>query len=279
MKGEHTMQNNNMFTNYYQPYQQGTNQMYNNQATQVKMTELDPKDVKLLQDSNMNQFTLDVSEIDMIRAACPHRKNGQYTLDETIDGEMKCSICGSKFNMVQATAEEVRMKVKEVNDILQSTKAMHLEMPIAVLKEFMPIIEMLNKVPKLHEIATSTFQKYDYNVHQGAGNSYGFGMLANLMGGGFGMPMNQGMQMNPGMMNQGQPMYGQPMYGQPMYGQPMGNYNQQMQGQQPGVNPFGMQGGDPTMGQQVNQNGQMQNPVQPQSENGQKLESTKSYGQ
>ena len=250
---------------------------YNQQPQQrAQMTELEKEDYNILQNGLRNDLVLDLTEYEMARGSCPHRRGGDFKLTPTADGLSKCSICNETFNLVEVTEDEVKLKVLELIDILQSIKTLNVEMPINVLKEFMPIIEYLKKVPRLYTAATSTFQKYDVSLHnQGQGNAYGFNVLGNIMGGGYGMPMGQQPMNNP---YQGQPMgqpmnnpyQGQPM-GQPYQGQPMGQpymgqpMGQPYMGQQP--NPFAANGGDPTMGQQPQ--------AQPAKEGN--LESAKSY--
>jgi len=240
---------NNQYGNQPYPQQQQYGAMnYNARPIiQPKMTQQSKDEIELLRRDGESKFSLALTDLEMTRSGCPHRENGRLTYTDNADGTVTCSICRETFNLVDASAADVGMKVADIIDVLQSVKALHLDIPEDVLRSFMPIIEMLKKVPRLYEMAVNTFQKYDVPIHQNANDQYGFSQFANIMGAGFGMPPMQMPQY---------PAYGQQPYMGQMQQQPMGNYGQQPQFyQQPqtgyGVgNPFGNNGGDPTMYQQ-----------------------------
>jgi len=227
---------------------------YNNYALQYanqqkpSMVQLSEEEIKILENSRKDDFSIKLSKIDQIRSKCPHRRNGEYTLHANNDGSHTCTICGETFELVDLTKEEVEIKVNELIDILQSVKTFYMDIPTNILNDYMLIIEMLKKTPKLYEFAVENFQRYDVGIHNNrhVGNN-GFAALGNILGGGMGfpnMPMN-----NPGGMNNGM------MMGQQYGGMPMGQqYGGMPMGQQYGGMPMGQQnnafyqnnGGDPT---------------------------------
>ena len=185
---------------------------------------------KLIQKEN--QFSLVVTETEKLRAICNHKwpemRDGKWdALVETETG-CKCMICGYEFDPIDigTTNDSLTEAVKNILDILQTIKLLYLDMPTEVAREFYVIIPLIEKIPKLFEIACKSYSKYDNT------NGYGFNnknmntmqmynMLVGLLNTpGAPMPGQQwGPQMNPNpAMGMGYP------YGAPM-GQPWGASN------------------------------------------------------
>ena len=241
----------------------GMNQMmggvqYNQQ--QAKMTQPLTKE-EMAKLANTGNAKLVVDELDLIRAKCTHKNNGQLTLMQNNDGSHTCSICGATFNLVDADPAEVAMLTQRFIDVMQSIKTYYLDMPVSYANEFFVMIPLLQNTPELYKIALSKFSKYESGSMVNQNNSmYGFNLFNNITSPGYGMmgmPMQQPMMnpgmmpqqpmMNPGMMPQ-QPMMNNGMVGYDAYGNPM-------QGMQVQGNPFTGQMAQPV--QQQNQNGQV----------------------
>ena len=255
----------------------GMNQMmggvqYNQQ--QAKMTQPLTKE-EMAKLANTGNAKLVVDELDLIRAKCTHKNNGQLTLMQNNDGSHTCSICGATFNLVDADPAEVAMLTQRFIDVMQSIKTYYLDMPVSYANEFFVMIPLLQNTPELYKIALSKFSKYESGSMVNQNNSmYGFNLFNNITSPGYGMmgmPMQQpmmnpgmGMQqpmMNPGMMPQ-QPMMNNGMVGYDAYGNPMqgmqvqGNpFTGQMPMQQPVQQPQMQQQNNQE--QQQNQNGQV----------------------
>lgn len=182
---------------------------------------------KLIQKEN--QFSLVVTETEKLRAICNHKwpemRDGKWDALVETDTGCKCMICGYEFDPIDigTTNDSLLEAVKNILDILQTIKLLYLDMPTEVAREFYVIIPLIEKIPKLFEIACKSYSKYDNT------NGYGFNnknmntmqmynMLVGLLNTpGAPMPGQQWgqPQMNPNpAMGMGYP-YGAPM-GQPM---------------------------------------------------------------
>lgn len=239
----------------------GMNQMmggvqYNQQ--QAKMTQPLTKE-EMAKLKNTGNAKLVVDELDLIRAKCTHKNNGQLALMQNNDGSHTCSICGATFNLVDTDPAEVALLTQRFIDVMQSIKTYYLDMPVNYATEFFVMIPLLANTPELYRVALTQFSKYESGSMVNQNNSmYGFNLFNTITSQGMPMYGQQPMMgQMPGMMPQ-QPMYGQPaMQQQPMYGQqPMMGYDaygNPVQGMQVQGNPFTGQ-----MPQQV----QMQQPQQ-----------------
>lgn len=192
------------------------------QRPMAKMTQtLTPEQIKKLK-SNGGTFDLQVSQTDILKAICTHKENGNIVLIDNNDGTVTCPICGATFSIMTVDQDQVQDATKVVFDVLQTIKTMYLDIPEDVATQYFQILPLLEKMPKLYQIAMSNFNKYDNpNQFQQTGSVYGFNALnaiTNPTFGGMGMPMQQPM-MQPNMY-QPQP-YQAPYQAQ----QPMMNQN------------------------------------------------------
>lgn len=187
----------------------------------AKMTQtLTPEQIKKLKNTG-GTFDLQVSQTDMLKAICTHKENGNIVLVENNDGTVTCPICGATFTVMAVEQEQVQDATRVVFDVLQTIKTMYLDIPEDVATQYFQLLPLLEKMPKLYQIAMSNFNKYDNpNQFQNTGSPYGFNMLSAVTNPAYGMGM--------------QPMMAPNMY-QP---QP---FQQPYQPQQPmmGNNPFG----------------------------------------
>ena len=244
-------------------YQQGMYGMYGQQPTYGYSPEsrlpkikniLTPEEMSYLQ-KNANQFTLGLTNEEVLKSQCNHRKeNGELALVDRADGYKMCTVCGEVFKETDLDANGVATLISELNDVIQTIKLMYYDFPTQAAKEYYQIIPLIAKLPKLMEIASDNFSKYQ-NIDGVQQNGYDpVSMFSNFITGGY--PMMAGMAMpnmgmNPmmgGMPNMGMPQ-GQPMMNQGMPQGGMMNPNMGM-----GMNPMGgmPQGGNnPFYGQQT----------------------------
>lgn len=261
MYDQSSMFNNNMQfggvpQNFY-----GTGVQYSgmqpNQIPQVK-NNLSQEEIQKLMKKE-NEFSLALTETEVLRAQCNHRwneaRNGQFdAIVEGADGVCRCAICGYEFEPVDMSTTEDSLKevVKNTLDVLQTIKLLYLDMPATTAKEYYKIIPLIERIPKLFEMACKSYAKYDSTGMYGFNNKNMntmqlYNMLANVLNG-------------------TQPMPQQPMYNNP-YQQPMQpGYNPNMMGyQQPmmGSNGFVAQPGymPNTMGYQYDPNAAQQQPA------------------
>lgn len=204
---------------------------------------LTPEDINMLR-KDTEQFSLSITNEELKRAMCNHRDlNRLPSLKPELDGSCTCTICGYNFNVTEEfTQEQVNQACRVMENLLQTIKLMYISLNPETGKEFFQILAFIKKIPKLYEIASNDFKKYEgvYTFNQGIpANTFAI----------FGSLTTPGAMYNNGAMGYtGQPNYAyqpqQTMYGapqpQPGYGyqQPqMGNPFYQMP-QTPGyVNP------------------------------------------
>lgn len=166
--------------------------------------------------NDVTQFSLSCSEEDMHRAQCNHRnQDGSLSLMANEDGTCTCSICGYKFSITnQLSQEQVEAACTLVENILQTTKLLYMSLDPKIGRDFFQIIAFLRKVPKVFEIASGDFKKYEnvYGFTQGVQqNAFAIFGSMNMPFGGMGMAQQYTGQAAP--------------FGQP-YAQPMGGYQQ-----------------------------------------------------
>lgn len=284
-------QNNNMYNNGYgfnpaYPFNNGGMVQNPNLAQQPRMGNWLSKDKLALLRKGIEKFTLSVSDEDIARSQCNHyNENGQSMLvpDPDGSGRYTCQICGSSVNMAEHTPQEVEAATQNILDILNQAKMMYLSIDPSAACEYFQIMAFIEKIPKLYDVATKDFRKYEnvdsFVPSQGQNPFNLFGMLTNPGMGMYQQPYGvyqPQMQMpygNPAYTNMGavqnagyavpnptyNPMYGgQPMAPQQPYGQqPMNN------GYQPQTTGFNMapQGAAQPQAQAPQQNTQPQQPV------------------
>lgn len=180
---------------------------------------------KLLQKEN--NFTLNLTETEKLKAACNHRwnepRNGQYdAITEGPDGICRCAICGYEFDPVAMDTTEDTLKevVKNTVDVLQTIKLLYFDMPAETAREYYSIIPLVERIPKLFEIAAKSYAKYDSTGAYGFNNRnmntmQMFNLLTGMINGTQPMPQPTGFNPYAGPMGQA---FGAPM---PGYQQPM----------------------------------------------------------
>jgi hypothetical protein len=135
---------------------------YGTPRPQAKNTQpLTPDQIAKLR-QNGNGFDLKVTQEDLWRAACTHKeKDGRSTLVTEPDGTMRCTICGARFHMCDATKEEVQKATDLLIDMLQTSKTVYLDAPDSLVSNFYQMLALLAKFPDLWERAMQNFAQYD----------------------------------------------------------------------------------------------------------------------
>lgn len=203
-------------------------------------------------------FSMQIPPEQVLRSICTHKyKNGASSLvpDDpgSDDGRVTCAICGANFIMGNWSKEEVEEVCNKLIDIMQTAKAMYLDVPVKLAEDLYPISNILAKLPTFYDQAVKNFNKYEspsINLNHYGQNFNGFDALNQILNGGYNyntVPQygttpqyNYGYQPQP-QMNQPyatQPTYNTgyaaqpaPMMGMGGYGNPMA-YGSPMQGQQ-----------------------------------------------
>ena len=222
------------FNNYYQqapgvnPYGYTQNYMggfnnpgwiYNNTPIKPSMINpLTPEEMKQLQTVAPSKLDISITNEENLASQCNHHDiNG---IDKAVPindgtGDMYCPICKKRFNPVNDTKEEITNYTKHIVDAMQTCKWVG-DLNHPLIKDYMPMIPLLEKLPDIYEYSMKNFNKYvSANNYNNANDAAIYSQYDQLMG---------NAPSNPYYMYQ-QPMYGQP---QPMYGQPNVNvgYNQ-----------------------------------------------------
>lgn len=166
------------------------------------MNTLTPDQIKMLM-QNSEQFSLRITEEEMLRAICNHRNlegTGDALTYDSVTGEAKCTICGYKFRPIEpdVSPDEIVNDVLRIEDILQTIKLMYIDLPAEASTEFFPIIALLDKVPKLFEYSIKNMAKHETNSWQWNNRNMGainlFNNLQNMFGGMNGMNGMNGAQ-------------------------------------------------------------------------------------
>jgi hypothetical protein len=181
---------------------------------------LTAEQIKQLQQKG-NQFSMSLTEEEILRGICNHRNidgTGDALTIDPLTGEARCVICGYKFRPIEpnVSTDEIKEDVERIVDILQTIKLMYVDLPAEAANEYFPIIPLIEKIPQLFEFAAKNMTKHEtYNWQYNNKNMGAVTMLNNLQN------MFAGnMGFNPGMQ---QPQYQQPMMGAPMGYPPMSN--------------------------------------------------------
>ena len=111
-------------------------------------------------------LSLQLTETDVLRAACNHRTaDGSHdTLREDEDGRVVCEICQYRFLPLDAkttTNEEIQSWVDNIIDTLQTIKLLYINMPDEVSREYFQIIPLIEKMPKLFEFAAKNYMRHN----------------------------------------------------------------------------------------------------------------------
>ena len=268
-----TNNNNQYYTGPLMQYAQVKQPSMNNPLTEEEIKTLN---------KNGGGWNTAISNEDLLRSVCTHKHNGKFTLRNNGDGTLTCTTCQETFQDLDLDPAYVKETTDAMKNILQIIKTCYIDIPANTAREFFPIIPLLEKVPKLAEIAVQNFAQYENGSTVQNGNTpSSFNALNAIMGtpatqfnynanyAGF----NGYQQPYQPMMQQQQPMMQQPMMQQQAMQQPMmqqpAQTNLQMAPTQSGfapVNEFGSYG---NMAQPVQQQYQPpianQQPMQQQS--------------
>ena len=253
--------------NQFYPYGNGAVPNQNMPTAHAKNW-LTPDQLARIQ-KHVAQFDLSVSDDAVLRGNCNHyNPDGTPAIypDKDGSGGYTCAICGTHFNMRDFTPEDVKNSVDNVLDILNTIKVMYLSVDPHAAMDYFQIIPFIEKIPKLYEVATNDFSKYDradeftrsgnqnpFNLYYAMNNPGSFGYGYGAPQPGYGMPQQP--VMGQPMMNSGfNPMYGAQA---PVYGAPQPGYQPQTQGF--AMNPQGAAAPQQT---QVYPGGYQQAPVQ-----------------
>lgn len=199
----------------------------------IKMKQtLTPDEIKLIQ-TNRNDLNLNLSQEDVLRAACVHKTadGKNFAVYATEGNNCKCSICGAEFPIEPISVETIRNAIDIIEKATQQTKFMWLNCPVEVVKQYYTFLPLLKKLPEVYKVTSKEMDKIWNNNNNitAIPEQQGFNLLNSI--GGTAVP---GYYPSYQYMAQ-QPVYvpqQQMMYQQPQYQQPMGAYAQQ-------GNPFG----------------------------------------
>ncbi len=186
---------------------------------------------KLIQKEN--QFSLQLTETEVLRAKCNHRTaDGLHDtiVEDPITGVSRCSICGYEFRplQVQTSTDTIQEAVDNILDVLQTIKLIYVSMPAEAAAEFFQIIPLIEKIPKLFEYAVKDYTKHE-RIDPYAYNNRNMSTLNlfQMLCGGMQQPYAQPMQqptVDPAAAQAAAPQFAQPQFGgyaQP-YGMPYG---------------------------------------------------------
>ncbi len=214
-----------MFDQTQQPYggpMMGGFQYQGQQQAPKINNVLSDEEIKSLQAAT-SQFSLGLTQREMLQAACNHRKadgSGNSLVYDSETGIARCTICGYEFRPIESDAnyDTIKDAADRIIDILQTIKIMYVDLPAQSAREYFQIIPLIAKVPQLFEFAAKNLNKYEFNAWSyNNHNMGGVAMFQNISN-----------------------MFGAGMQPQPQYN-PYAAAPQQPVGypQQPTMNPFG----------------------------------------
>ena len=163
------------------------------QATMKVQNVLSEAEIKELQ-STASQFSLGLTDREMLQAACNHRSADGSSDTLVIDpktGLCRCTICGYEFKPVDSDTsyESIKEACDRITDLLQTIKIMYTDLPAQAAREYFPIIPLIGKIPQLFQFAAKCFAKHEYNgwsfnqqsmagaaMYQNLSNIFGAGM-------------------------------------------------------------------------------------------------------
>lgn len=153
--------------------------------------------IKHLQ-QNQETFSLSLTNDEYLRAICNHRSadgtHDTLTFDN-VTGEARCMICGWAFKPVDPsiTIDSIKEDIDRIIDVIQTIKLMYIDFPPEAAKEFMQIIPLMTKIPKLFEFAAKNMTKHEANNWLFNNRNMGAVSMLNNLQNTFGM-MNGGFQ-------------------------------------------------------------------------------------
>ena len=202
------------------------------QMPQAKMTQ--PLTAEQIQDlrKKTGGFTLDIPEMEFVRAKCTHKENGGFTLVDNRDGTVTCTICQETFRLLDVTPEEAMEITANFVDLFQSIKTYFLDIPDVYISAIADVLPIVKQMPELYKLAQNNFSRNEngFNNLSNRGNMNGFNLLNNLLSPGGYAPQGgyqQQPQYNGGYAPQGGYGYQQPQYNGGYA--PQGGYQQQPQ--------------------------------------------------
>ena len=237
----------------YSPQMQQNVQMPTNQNACT------PEEIQAMKNASPRQSALNltIEDIDVTRSRCTHKENGAdlVKLVEDGTGDVYCPLCQARWNPEPATKEEVANDVRKVISHMQNSKWTG-ELPNGVVREYMPMIPLLEKLADIYEYGAKAFQKfYNQRGFMNAGDANLFAQYNSLFPGyympqqAYYQPQPAGYYQQPGQQTAPaqpatnvNPMQA-PMYGAPGYNTQFGNQANVMMGgtyyaNQPPVNPY-----------------------------------------
>lgn len=242
-----------MYTNQMyqqQPYNPGFGGgvNYAQQMPQAKMTQpLSKEEINELR-RKTGGFSIQIPEIEFVRAKCTHKENGNITLLDNNDGTVTCSICQETFRIIDCNPEEAAQITESFVDLFQTIKTYFLDIPETYISAIADILPIVKQIPELYKLALNNFNRQEngFNGLNQRGQIGGFNLLNGLLSpGGYGQPQYQQPYAQPAYgQQQYQQPYTQPAYDQQQYQQPQQQY------QQPVTNGFGYNAQQPIVGQQ-----------------------------
>lgn len=128
---------------------------------------LTDKEYDKLERNSINCFSLKVKKIDILKGICGHRsKDGEKSMLEYMgDGTCKCKLCKRKIKFlstdIENDGEEVQKIVDDMIGLIETIKMMFVDIPEEAGRQIYSIIPMLEKIPKLYELALKSFSKYN----------------------------------------------------------------------------------------------------------------------
>ena len=146
--------------------------------------------------ANGDSIKVEVSEEDLLKAACTHKENGQPTLvsegvnPQTGNEILRCTICGETFEMIDASKEEVQNAVDLICNLLQTSKTMYLDAPAQLITQYYQLLPLLKMFPKLYERSQKNFAMYEnamtVNPGTAVAGTNGFQMMGAMLANPFG---------------------------------------------------------------------------------------------
>lgn len=216
-----------MMNNMYQGYPNNAYGYYTQPAAQPQQPQgasnwLSADQIARLKKDN-SQFSLSVSDEDLLRAKCNHHNaDGSPAVLQTPDGEYTCAICGDTFSFHENDGmddiDSVTNAVRLIMDYMNVCKFSYASLSPEAAQTYFQVIPFIRKLPALYTQALKDAQNHNsvmnYNMgFNGTPNVFAkFAALTN--------PQMGMMYPQPNMYQQ--PMgYQQPMNGMnPMYAQP-----------------------------------------------------------
>lgn len=146
--------------------------------------------IAMLKRNNTEALDVKISQMESYRNSCTHRSksNGMSTLVPEGNGMVRCTICGAVFRMMDLPLEDVITIKDTMINLLQTSKAMFLDIPEEFTTQYYQIISLLDKFPTLWKIANANMGKYENtnpaaNVNQYGPAFNGFNAMQNLLNG------------------------------------------------------------------------------------------------